>query len=551
MSEIEFIYNGQPIIIQCNLEDILKDISQKFAMKNQKNLDELIFLFKGSQLNLNLKLNQIQLNDSEKIKILVYDNSYTEKLLLKFDLKDQNNNIYNINLDLSLNFDITAEYNNIFPKKIYKNIFTLEELKNKSNFFKIYNNIRDSYEDIKSLLEQNKFYIQTKNNLLIFSIKKQIGIAYDIHFDLKEEKTDINSIVYELCSKYNNLEKSNNELKLKNIILENNIYDLKLKSQNLENQINELNSKIINLEKSNNELQRYNNELKNNNKSPIIKSEGKKKEELNIKETTTEVKYPKEEFQKELHNDSRNLNQILLTKFISKLDKYCPLLKEEDIINLSKVCKNFSKPCFKKLKEINEQNLSREEKELETINKENQPLLTKFNLGKAAYKAIEALNDRYCIEYFKKEEIPDSDVLLLYRILYQLINKEKDILKVKDNAEFWKLFKEHLLKNSENGIGSYIQEQIKNFDFSEENIKTIYNLCEGKEERLTPLIIGKKDNTAKFICFLIRETLEYINISLGTFKIRKKSEVYKKYLEYIINKRKKNQQKLDKLISKE
>ena len=241
-------------------------------------------------------------------------------------------------------------------------------------------------------------------------------------------------------------------------------------------------------------------------------------------------------------------------KFVTKFDKFSPYLTEEDIYKIGTVSKAFNKPCLEKLKEINEQKLSKEEKELELINTnaDGAKLITEFSLGKVAKKAFESLNEKIHKDYFEKEEVPGESIILTYRILFQLINKEKDILKENNNEKFWKLFRENLLKNSENGIGNYIQEEFKNLDFSEKNIHRLNCLCEGQEERLGPLNIGKKDNTAKFICFLIKEALEYIKIVIGTSRNKKlnNSEVYKKYLEYIINLRKENQTKVDQLLSK-
>ena len=158
------------------------------------------------------------------------------------------------------------------------------------------------------------------------------------------------------------------------------------------------------------------------------------------------------------------------------------------------------------------------------------------------------MNENENVDYFKKDEVPDEYVVLMYRILYQLINKEKDMLKVKDNKEFWKLFKEHIIKNSEKGIGEFLKNESSKLDFSPENIDKIYGLCEGKEEKLSPV---KKDNTEGFIFFLVKHSLEYIGIYLANAKNKKvpNNEVFQKYLEYIINKRKENEKKLDKMIS--
>ena len=88
------------------------------------------------------------------------------------------------------------------------------------------------------------------------------------------------------------------------------------------------------------------------------------------------------------------------------------------------------------------------EKELETINTEGIKL-TELTLSKVATKALASLNEKNHMEYFQKEETPEDIVVLVYRILFQLINKEKEILNEKDNNKFWKLFRENLLKNSE------------------------------------------------------------------------------------------------------
>ena len=291
--------------------------------------------------------------------------------------------------------------------------------------------------------------------------------------------------------------------------------------------------------------------------NPEVKNEDPPKEEnkeesMKKEEEIEKKEEPQEQEKKEETKITGKPKTILLMKFVSILDKYSKYLIDEDIYIMGKVCKKFNKPCLEILKEINNQKLEKEEKELETINSDGSKLVTEFSLGKAAVKALGSLNDKVHTEYFQKEEAPGEEILLTYRILYQLINKEKNILEEKDGNKFWKLFRENLLKNSEKGIGDYIQNEFINLDFSEENIHKLHILCEGREERLGPINIGKKDVTAKFICFLIKEPLEYIKIVIGTSKNKKvnNSEVYKKYLEYIIKKRKEDKEKLDKLISK-
>ena len=72
--EILFIYEGEQIIIQCNIEDKIKDIIKK--VKNEiKEDNNLCYIYQGDKINEELKLNQIIKDENEnKINILVYNN---------------------------------------------------------------------------------------------------------------------------------------------------------------------------------------------------------------------------------------------------------------------------------------------------------------------------------------------------------------------------------------------------------------------------------------------------------------------------------------------
>ena len=132
MNEAEFIYNGNTTIIQCGLEDKLKDICNKFTTKTQLNINNLYFLCNGNTINLESKFNQIN-QGKNKIKILVNIINEAQNLFLEFKL-----NNYNIIINFTKSFDIKVEYGESLNKKIYNGSFTLEELKNKSKFFKMF-----------------------------------------------------------------------------------------------------------------------------------------------------------------------------------------------------------------------------------------------------------------------------------------------------------------------------------------------------------------------------------------------------------------------------
>jgi hypothetical protein len=234
-------------------------------------------------------------------------------------------------------------------------------------------------------------------------------------------------------------------------------------------------------------------------------------------------------------------------KISLNLNKFAPFLTYSELLKVASISTEFKKDSLPKLKEMNNQQLEAEKKELETLKANPTNPITQLTLTKIALKGIENLNNSKELEYFQSDEVPTQQILLLLRVLYQFINKEKEILEVKEDSQFWKLLKENIIKNSEKGLGEYLQNEFNTIDYSTENIHKIHCLCEGKEKILNPSTIPKKDNAPKLISLLVKELLEYIGINVGN-KAEKKcnQEIRQKYLEYIIKKR----TDIDDLISK-
>ena len=68
-----FTLDGVSLQIQCSPNDTLKDICQKYANKIQRNINSLIFLYGGNELNYNLKFKDVIIvKESKEMKILVY-----------------------------------------------------------------------------------------------------------------------------------------------------------------------------------------------------------------------------------------------------------------------------------------------------------------------------------------------------------------------------------------------------------------------------------------------------------------------------------------------
>ena len=76
MAEVTFNYKGIETIIQCNINDKMKDIRDKFIIKTKINNLNGYHLYNGDKINEELKFNeQANENDNQrkKMKILVYD----------------------------------------------------------------------------------------------------------------------------------------------------------------------------------------------------------------------------------------------------------------------------------------------------------------------------------------------------------------------------------------------------------------------------------------------------------------------------------------------
>ena len=80
MASIEFLYNGKKNIIQCNLNEKIKEMCQKFINKTGINKNNIYFLYDGkagTQFNENLTFEEMANTEDKKrkiMKILVMEN---------------------------------------------------------------------------------------------------------------------------------------------------------------------------------------------------------------------------------------------------------------------------------------------------------------------------------------------------------------------------------------------------------------------------------------------------------------------------------------------
>ena len=80
MKKITFAFEGIDTIIQCNKEDKIEDICNKYANQKGIDIDSIYFLYNGMKLDLELPSNNIIDKNENNLKILVFDK--TEKTII-------------------------------------------------------------------------------------------------------------------------------------------------------------------------------------------------------------------------------------------------------------------------------------------------------------------------------------------------------------------------------------------------------------------------------------------------------------------------------------
>ena len=160
-ANIIFTLDGVPLSIQCNENDIMKDICQKYANKIQRNINTLVFLYGGNELNYNLKFKDvITVKESKEMKILVYSKIIDDFICPKCGEK--------INLDKEKIDDIILSINNLketldSTKLILENVIKISSVNSINSQLKGINIILNTLnEDIKKTKEKVKNLLNSK-----------------------------------------------------------------------------------------------------------------------------------------------------------------------------------------------------------------------------------------------------------------------------------------------------------------------------------------------------------------------------------------------------
>lgn len=169
-----------------------------------------------------------------------------------------------------------------------------------------------------------------------------------------------------------------------------------------------------------------------------------------------------------------------------------------------------------------------------------------FSLSQSSIKALKLLNDDSYNAIFRTKMLdpPLNEILLIYRLFFQLIRKE-ELVNIGSDKKFWHKARNYILSNNNDETGSFFEKCISEFDFSPKNIYKIKILINGKEDKLKPLIYENICKTTGLIIFIIKDSLEYCGVILNNKKTKPK--VLINYLEYLKGNINKTKEYIDKL----
>ena len=234
--------------------------------------------------------------------------AYTNKPILDeiIDIKEYTINLKELQFKIQIG-KIKKELNNLINFKVeelnsnsntfYQSSFSLDDLKNISKLFRVYDSIEGAYNELIEILNDKKIFLELNLNDIIIhlNLSNLSSKLEDISLIIKNQSKSIDKSYDSLINEINELKKKSfekdiqqkqwkenienqiKELKKENLELKKEIEELKQWKQNTENELKQyqqkiqieqkIDSKIIN---SNEEINLLSNRLKKNNQNKKV-----------------------------------------------------------------------------------------------------------------------------------------------------------------------------------------------------------------------------------------------------------------------------------------
>ena len=402
--------------------------------------------------------------------------------------------------------------NNISNKRsknknpLYKNNSKLSKQSIDSNLKNNLNKSRDSKKP-NILPQKNNNLNLSEKNLIHFNKKRKVNSNLNTDERKKRRKTPFSK------------KKNDNE----SVKIVNNI---KKKEKMIEDEINDILSMECNLQKET-EL----NKLNNNDPlliSPLNDLDFVPEGLLKRNSTRNDDTYRERDHIITSFNVQDNLENI-------KFNHILKYLSINDIIPIKNISKKFHQLITIYLIEFleNEKNdLTIIKDNLEIKEEPNREGIENIILSKGSKKAIQLLNESQLNHLFKEEKLPNYDIILIYRIYFQMINHPFSLIAKNDIYKFWDQCK-YYFTNEQNGkTGDILITMInkKKVEINGNNLYQIYNLAKGNFNKIFPNYFSNTCGTTGLFVFVIKDILEFLGISS---KIKSKENAFWTYTDII------------------
>ena len=440
--------------------------------------------------------------------------------------------------------------------------------KSSSNFKKSLNSIDTNLDDLQTLsiisIKTNKTNNGTSNNISNKRSKNKNSL-YKKNSKLSQQSTDSNL--------KNNLNKSRDSKKPNILSHKNSNLNLSEKALIHYNKKRKVNSNLNTDERKKRRKTPFS-KKKNDNENVKIVNNIKKKEKM-IEDEIKDILSMECNLQKETELNKLNNNDPLLILPLNDLDfvpegllkrnsarnddtsrerdyiitsfnlqgnleniKFNNILKYlsiNDLIPIKNISKKFHQLIIIYLIEYleNEKNdLKIIKDNLEIKEEPNREGIENIILSKGSKKAIQLLNESQLNHLFKEEKFPTYDIILIYRIYFQMINHPISLIAKTDINKFWDQCK-YYFTNEQNGkTGDILINMInkKKVEINGNNLYQIYNLVKGNFHKIFPNYFSNTCGTTGLFVFVIKDILEFLGISS---KIKNKENAFWTYTDII------------------
>lgn len=205
------------------------------------------------------------------------------------------------------------------------------------------------------------------------------------------------------------------------------------------------------------------------------------------------------------------------------------------LINLKNVSKKFHKlviPYIVKLLKEEKNKLLEIKLSLDFTTTPERESIENIVLSKSTKKATQLLNESLLNHLFKDNKFPSDDIILIYRIYFQLINHPYSKIAKSDIFKFWEKCKLYFTSEQNGKTGDILLSIINNktIDFSKNNLYQIHMLTKDNYKKIFPNYFSNICGTTGLFVFVIKDILEFMGL---TPKIKKKENAFWTYSDII------------------